>query len=289
MNTKQLMIFKHFVEQQNENVVAEMFQISQPTVTFHLKNLQKSYGVPLYLKKGKQLNLTEAGQMLYQNSTKILTLMSETEDLMEDFKTSKRGTLRIGASNAPIYSILPDTVKQYLEAYPTIDVKLSVDTAPRVIEMIHNREVDVGVISENGLPLEGLEVKRLTENPLMLSMDQEHPLASKDDIHLQDIKSYPFVIHSTGSTRESIDEWLNANLLEIDATMQSNNMNSLIETIRGSEFLSLMSACVVNHPDIISKPLPNPPKNRHISLVFKSDRYITPMIQNFISLLYKSI
>jgi len=48
-----MLIFKHFVEYQNENMVAEKLNITQPTVTFHLKNLNQRYGTPLYHKKGK--------------------------------------------------------------------------------------------------------------------------------------------------------------------------------------------------------------------------------------------
>ena len=56
MNTKQMLIFKHFVEYQNENMVAEKLNITQPTVTFHLKNLNQRYGTPLYHKRGSILN-----------------------------------------------------------------------------------------------------------------------------------------------------------------------------------------------------------------------------------------
>ncbi|PUZ17866.1 helix-turn-helix domain-containing protein, partial [Staphylococcus capitis] len=48
MNTKQMMIFKQFVEFQNENAVAESMNITQPTVTFTLKNLHNYYGITLY-------------------------------------------------------------------------------------------------------------------------------------------------------------------------------------------------------------------------------------------------
>ena len=56
MNIKQLIIFKYFVEEQNENVVAAKLNITQPTVTFHLKNLNSTYGVDLYYKKENILN-----------------------------------------------------------------------------------------------------------------------------------------------------------------------------------------------------------------------------------------
>ena len=77
--------------------------------------------------KGKHFNLTEAGELLYRNANKMLNLIEETTDMMEDFKQSKRGTLRIGASHAPIYSILPSTFKNYMHEHPNIDINLTVD------------------------------------------------------------------------------------------------------------------------------------------------------------------
>ena len=89
MNTKQLLIFKHFVEAQNENAVAEKLGITQPTVTFHLKLKQRMWITSIF-QKGKHFNLTEAGELLYRNANKMLNLIEETTDMMEDFKQSKR-------------------------------------------------------------------------------------------------------------------------------------------------------------------------------------------------------
>lgn len=287
MNIKQMMIFKQFVEDQNVNVVAEKLNITQPTVTFHLKNLSAAHHVPLYHKKGKLITLTQAGQILYQNSIKILALVEETENILGDYNTSKRGTLRIGASHAPIYGILPKTLKAFMERYPDIDIQLEVDTAPNTIQKVKHRDVEIAVISESGLEDHDIEIKRLLSDPLMLVMDQQHPLADKAEITVSDIQAYPLIIHSSGSTKEKIDEWKHTNLIQLHPVMQSNSMSSIIETIRDSHFISLLSASAVTHPNIISKAIPDAPAERHISIAYKSDRVITPIIQNFISLLYQ--
>ena len=104
----------------------------------------------LCISKGKHFNLTEAGELLYRNANKMLNLIEETTDMMEDFKQSKRGTLRIGASHAPIYSILPSTFKNYMHEHPNININLTVDTAPLIIEKVKNRKIDIAVIAEKG-------------------------------------------------------------------------------------------------------------------------------------------
>lgn len=282
-----MMIFKQFVEFQNENAVAESMNITQPTVTFHLKNLNKYYGIPLYYKKGKHFKLTEAGELLYRNTTKLLNLMQETNDVMSDFKASKRGTLKIGASHAPVYHILPEAFKSYMNNHPNIQIDLTVDTAPHIIDKLRSREIELAVISENAFYENDLKVKRFMENELMIVMDKEHPLAHKEALTMKDLEYYDFVIHSGGSTRESIDEWRRDNLVQLRARMQSNSLSSILETIKHSHYLSLISHSAIQHrQDIVSKKLPNGPRPRYISIVYRDDMYLTPVIQNFILLIY---
>lgn len=282
-----MMIFKQFVEFQNENAVAESMNITQPTVTFHLKNLNKYYGIPLYYKKGKHFKLTAAGELLYRNTTKLLNLMQETNDVMSDFKASKRGTLKIGASHAPVYHILPEAFKSYMNNHPNIQIDLTVDTAPHIIDKLRSREIELAVISENAFYENDLKVKRFMENELMIAMDKEHPLAHKEALTMKDLEYYDFVIHSGGSTRESIDEWRRDNLVQLRARMQSNSLSSILETIKHSHYLSLISHSAIQHrQDIVSKKLPNGPRPRYISIVYRDDMYLTPVIQNFILLIY---
>lgn len=282
-----MMIFKQFVEFQNENAVAESMNITQPTVTFHLKNLNKYYGIPLYYKKGKHFKLTEAGELLYRNTTKLLNLMQETNDVMSDFKASKRGTLKIGASHAPVYHILPEAFKSYMNNHPNIQIDLTVDTAPHIIDKLRSREIELAVISENAFYENDLKVKRFMENELMIAMDKENPLAHKEALTMKYLEYYDFVIHSGGSTRESIDEWRRDNLVQLRARMQSNSLSSILETIKHSHYLSLISHSAIQHrQDIVSKKLPNGPRPRYISIVYRDDMYLTPVIQNFILLIY---
>lgn len=282
-----MMIFKQFVEFQNENAIAESMNITQPTVTFHLKNLNKYYGIPLYYKKGKHFKLTEAGELLYRNTTKLLNLMQETNDVMSDFKASKRGILKIGASHAPVYHILPEAFKSYMNNHPNIQIDLTVDTAPHIIDKLRSREIELAVISENAFYENDLKVKRFMENELMIAMDKEHPLAHKEALTMKDLEYYDFVIHSGGSTRESIDEWRRDNLVQLRARMQSNSLSSILETIKHSHYLSLISHSAIQHrQDIVSKKLPNGPRPRYISIVYRDDMYLTPVIQNFILLIY---
>ncbi|MCU7557889.1 LysR family transcriptional regulator [Macrococcus capreoli] len=288
MNIKQLKLFKLFVETKNVNTVAEMMQISQPTVSFHLKNLQDSYDTELFRKKGNNFTLTSSGEMLYLNATQIISLMDETERLLEEFGESARGSLTIGASNTPLNHFLPNIFKAYMKAYPKIKLSVVVDTAPKIVEKIKEREIDLAIISEVGILNSDFVVKRLFENPLVYVMDKHHPLAQLDKITHKSIQQYDFIIHKSGSTRQSIDRWQAKHLLDIKVAMEINSISSILQMVEGSEFVGIISkAAIAHNHDIVYRVLEDEQEERYISLIYKKDRLVTKIMQDFISILYK--
>lgn len=176
-----------------------------------------------------------------------------------------------------------------MHEHPNIDINLTVDTAPIIIEKVKDRKIDIAVIAEKGFNEGELQVKRLHENPLVLAMDKRHPLAQKDHLTLEDISSYRFIIHNSGATRDSIDEWRNKNFINLDVHMETNSISSILTTIKDSNYLSLVSEnAISHHPSIISKTLPNAPTTSYISLIYRNDRHLTSIIQDFITLIYNT-
>lgn len=288
MNIKQLKLFKLFVETKNVNTVAEIMQISQPTVSFHLKNLQESYDTELYRKKGNHFTLTSSGEMLYLNATQIITLMEETERLLEEYGDSTRGSLTIGASNTPLNHFLPSIFKAYMKEYPKIKLSVVVDTAPKIVEKVKEREIDLAIISEVGILNSDFVVKRLFENPLVYVMDKNHPLAKKDKITHKSIRNYDFIIHKSGSTRQSIDRWQAKHLLDIKVAMEINSISSILQMVEGSELVGIVSkAAIADNHNIIYRVLEDEQEDRYISLIYKKDRLVTKIMQDFIYILYK--
>ena len=118
-------------------------------------------------------------------------------------------------------------------------------------------------------------------------MDKRHPLASKTDISLEDLNAYRFIIHSSGSTRESIDDWRKNNFIDLNVHMESNSISSILTIIKDSNYLSLVSqSTLFHHPNIIGKSLKEGPPSSYISIVYRADHHLTALIQNFMTLIY---
>lgn len=285
MNEKQLYIFKLFVEHRNVSLVAEHLNVTQPTVSFHLKNLQDEVGIELYHKKGDQFSLTPAGEMLYKYSEEISALKNEAEQLLEEYKDYKRGTLKIGASQTPLNSTLPGVFRKYVEFHKDVSLLVESGNAHEIVELVHSRNVDFGIISENGIFDEQLQVERIFENPLRVVMDKSHPLASLDEIRAEDIGKYRSVIHRSGTTRNVIDKWKVRNNVQLNIAMEINSISSIVAIIKETEYIGFLVDSALenlNATNIVMKPLKHVDNETYISLVYRKDKFLTPIMKEFI-------
>lgn len=283
MNEKQLRTFKTFIDEKSENNAALVLGVSQPTINFHLRKLQEYAEIKLYHKKGTRIILTPAGEMLYQYSQNVLSTLNEADLSLKEYQNYKYGTLKIGVSQTPLNSLLPEVFRSYIDEYPDIKVSVYNDNAPAIIKKIEERELDIGVISESGVSNEELNVKRLLENPLMLVVNKKHPINNIPTLHLKDLLEYRFIIHSNGTTRKGIDEWVAKNLITLKISLEINSISSILIMVQQSDFIGLLTKHSINDNDnIVVRELPEGPMSKYISLVFRKDKFLSPIINNFI-------
>ncbi|WP_100372157.1 LysR substrate-binding domain-containing protein [Bacillus sp. FJAT-45037] len=285
MNLQQLIMYQSFCTHKNVTAVANELCLKQPTVTFHLKNLQHSLGVKLYERNGEQVTFTSAGKTLRYYSKEILNLIKETERVMNDYKENRRGELFIGASHIPANYLLPSTLNSFSQKFQDIHFNIHVETTPKIIEKVLSKELDLAIVSEQGLEHENLSVKPLVEDELVIVTPPNHPLTQSTDLKKQ-MKETPFILHKSGSTRQMIEEWGKKERISLQTKMELTN----IESIR--QMVMLGSGCSILSKKAIEKELqrgeldyimiPNL-KHRHLSLVYRHDRLITPTMQSFIN------
>src|SRR5262249_54778324 len=103
----QLRTFRAVAEQLSFSAAAHELRISQPSVSYQVKELEAVLGLPLIDRLGKRVRLTEAGEVLYEYARRTLTLLDEAALVMEQMRGIERGTLRVGASTTVGIYVLP--------------------------------------------------------------------------------------------------------------------------------------------------------------------------------------
>ncbi len=95
MNIHQVRVFYEVAKAQSFSAAAEKLHLTQPAVTWQIKNLEEHYDLRFFERTGKKILLTEEGRILFDFADRILTLSREAEEALADLRGLSRGTLRI--------------------------------------------------------------------------------------------------------------------------------------------------------------------------------------------------
>lgn len=201
----QLRTFRAVAEQLSFSAAAHELSISQPSVSYQVKELEAVLGLPLIDRLGKRVRLTEAGEVLYEYARRTLTLLDEVALVMEQMRGIERGTLRVGASATVGIYVIPLALGAYKKVHPNLALSLEIGSREMLQERLKRGVLDLAVLS---LPIAdpNLESTPFMDDELVLVVPAGHPLAGRADLTLRDFTGESFLMREPGSgTRLAVE------------------------------------------------------------------------------------
>lgn len=201
----QLRTFRAVAEQLSFSAAAHELSISQPSVSYQVKELEAVLGLPLIDRLGKRVRLTEAGEVLYEYARRTLTLLDEVALVMEQMRGIERGTLRVGASATVGIYVIPLALGAYKKVHPNLALSLEIGSREVLQERLKRGVLDLAVLS---LPIAdpNLESTPFMDDELVLVVPAGHPLADRRDLTLRDFAGESFLMREPGSgTRAAVE------------------------------------------------------------------------------------
>ncbi len=192
---RKLEVFLKLYETKSFSKTAKELFLSQPTVTIHIKDLEKYFGVRLFDRDTRNVIPTRAGKIVYEYGKEMLRLYRQMEKELLPYKEIEGGLVEIGGSTIPGQYILPRIIKLFKEIYPKVVVYLKVSDTQGVVDGILRGEFDLGVVGAK------LKQAELTFEPCC---DDEIVLIApfhfeKDEINLEDLYKIPLIKREEGS------------------------------------------------------------------------------------------
>ncbi|MGG0365939.1 LysR family transcriptional regulator [Priestia endophytica] len=193
MDFRHLHYFTTVAKQQSFTKAAHKLHVSQPSLSKMVKALEDELGVTLIDRSGKQIQLTDAGMIVYKEATTILHSLYDLSNSLYDLMNLKKGKIKIGIP--PIVGTLffPTIIKSFRDAYPDIVIEMIEFGGAKVTKMVEVGEVDVGVIV---LPIEEniFDITKLGGEPMKVVIHEDHPLSDQESLSLLDLKDDSFII-----------------------------------------------------------------------------------------------
>lgn len=236
--------FLHAAEQLNFSEAARTLHLTQPTVSHHIKNLEKDLGVELFERQGTAIKLTEAGRLLVPWARKVLRDSFEMEAVMESLKEGIAGNLFIACSTTAGKYVLPQLAARFSLRHPNIRTTLLRCTPATVVPNLLDGEANLGVISYE-IPDKEMELQRFFQDSIVVIVPHNHPFITKSRILPEDLLGEPIIMREeTSGTRKIVLSELakhDISLEDLDIFMQIGNAEAIIRTVAAGYGISFVS------------------------------------------------
>ena len=209
MSDRRLKVFHTVARLLSFTKAAEELHMTQPAVTFQVRQLEEYFNTRLFDRTHNKVNLTPAGERVAEFAERIFDLYSEMENSVRDLTGEISGALTIGASTTIAEYMLPALLGEFKNQYPDINLRFKVSNSEGIVSMVEHNVIDLGVV-ESPVSNKNLIVEVCHDDQLVVVAAPDHELVKRGGkVDASDIVQYPFVSREEGSgTREVIMQYL---------------------------------------------------------------------------------
>jgi DNA-binding transcriptional LysR family regulator len=250
LNFHQLHIFYTVAEKGSFSHAAAALHMTQPAVTMQVQALEDYFGVKLFHRSTKKIELSESGRTLLPFAKRSIELIRETDVAMSKFTRMIEGRLQLGASLTMGEYILPRLLGPFGKEYPNISVSMKVMNTSQILEEVLGHQLNFGLV-EAPIDHPDVHTEPVLSDELKLIVPADHPLAAKDCVLMEEVLAYPFVLREQGSgTRRVMEEELDRRGIDftsMNIVMELGSTGAIKSAVEAGLGISILSQSSVKH------------------------------------------
>jgi DNA-binding transcriptional LysR family regulator len=227
MADRRLQVFNAVARHGSFTRAAEHLFMTQPAVTFQIKQLEEHFNTRLLERGHGRVTLTPAGEVVLAYAERILDLSEELESRISELTDELRGVLTIGTSTTIAAYWLPQLLEHFKRKYPRVIPQVVVGNSHLTESRVVARELDIGMIE---IVSEQPAIERFTaaRDELLVICRPGHPLAQKKKVAAQDLVDYPFITRDPGNgIRELAEQFFGSAGIAVEDLTISAELGSL--------------------------------------------------------------
>lgn len=287
MTLRHMSIFRAVCEAGfNSTKASEVLHMTQPAVSLAIKELEQYYGVHLFDRIGRRLQITDAGKQFLQYAIHITDLFQDMETGLRDW--GSKGILRVGASITIGSQFLPGYVKAFSSRFPTIDVRAVVEQANRLEKKLLENELDCA-LTEGIVHDPNIVSEPYMEDHLSVVCSADKGWRQGQIISIEEFQKERFLLREHGSgTREVFDRAVAQAGINVTAVWEAMSTTALVNAaINGLGIAVLphrMILPALNQGLIVTVGVQNLVFRRNFYVIWHKDKFLTDAAKAFIAL-----
>jgi DNA-binding transcriptional LysR family regulator len=197
MDLRRIRHFNVLAETLNFSRAAERLHIAQPALSVSIQKLETELGTKLFERTSTGVVLTAGGQAALLEARRLLYHGEQLIRTARDAEAGTGGRLRIGFVGSAIYRLVPSLIPAFRARYPGVELVLREATSGRIVEMLGEEALDVGIVRTPLLQPHGATLHTLQHDPFVVALPAAHPLAAREWLHLSELAREAFILYST--------------------------------------------------------------------------------------------
>ncbi len=289
MHLETLKVFCDVVETKSFSVAASQNYVTQSAVSQQIRMLEEKYGRQLLERTRGNVQLTPAGEILYQVSKDIVARYHELEAQLQAVTKVVAGTVRVATVHTIGLYELSSQLKRFLKAYPQVQLQLEYSRSNKIYDDALKGSIDLGIVAfPSRRP--GITIVPFREDRLVLVCWPQHPLAKHRTVSIKKLTGEPLVgFERDIPTRKETDRVLRRHGVEVRYVMELDNAEVMKRVVEIGLGLTILPEPAVR-PEVkggslVAVQLSDEVLTRPLGIIHRTGKHFSPAAEKLIECL----
>ena len=288
MDFDQLTTFVYVAKLKSFSRAGQKVFRSQSAVSAQIRQLEQAYHAKLLDRSAKSVELTPAGQVLFEYAERLLRLRDESIQVVADRGNVVQGPVLFGANEATCLYLLPDIFAEFQRRYPQVHISIYRNFSHKILQRLEDGSIDVGIVT---LPAKSpnLKVHPIHRDRVRLMVSAKNALAQRSKITMDEVASQPIILPRTGYTRQVLDKLLRPYRSHVHVAMELPSIGMIKRFVGADAGVSFISESFardqVKAGEVKLLSVEGVDLWRELGLVYRRDRSLPRAAQALIAMI----
>jgi DNA-binding transcriptional LysR family regulator len=288
MDFDQLSTFVYVAKLKSFSRAGQKVFRSQSAVSAQIRQLEQAYRARLLDRSAKSVELTPAGEVLFEYAERLLRLRDESVQVVADRGDVVQGPIVFGANEATCLYLLPDIFAEFHRRYPLVHISIYRNFSHKILQRVEDGSVDVGIAT---LPIKSpnLKMHHISKDRLRFMVSTKNPLAQRSKITLEEVAGQPLIFPRTGYTRQVLDKLFRPYRAKLRVVMELPSIGMIKRFVGADAGVSIISESFakdqVKSGEVKLLNVEGVELSRELGLIYRRDRSLPRAAQALIALI----
>lgn len=285
MNYNYLRYFSVLAQLEHYTLAAARLEISQPSLSSAIRNLENELGVQLFEKAGRNIRLTEQGRYFQKKVDAALEELSIATETLQYSQENAPIVIRLGFVSGSLGGVVAREMAAYMQRSDRYRFHITEGSAKDLMDLLHQEKLDMAIVDVTSRD-RSLHFRKLRQRNFYVAVPVGHPLSGRESVQVSDLTNYPQIGFSH-SMDKNFEDWASHPDARQRFVCQVNTVSAALNLVsEGMGITTVPGECITPLEGIAYIQL----KNRHQALYscIVYDRWLSPPVWDFVERVIKS-